>query len=73
VRIPRLIPNPQRAIKALAWQTAGLVVLAATTKYVPNVWVRWGIYTVSAAYGIWYPMTRALLTLTKLDQQIENI
>ena len=76
MRIPsvnRLIPSPQRALNGMAYQAAGVVVDAATKKYVPNAWARWGIYVVSASMGMWYPLTRAVLNATNLDTQIESI
>lgn len=77
MRLPsfnRLIPTPQRAIKGMSNQAAGVVVLVATQKYVPNVWVRWGIYVIAATgFNWWYPITRATLAVTGLDAKIENI
>lgn len=76
LRIPsprNLIPKPKTAINGLVTQAAGVVALAVIQKYVPNVYARWGAYVVAAACGMWYPATRAVLSATKLDQQIESI
>lgn len=77
LRIPRnplsLLMNPRRLLMGLAQQTAGVVILAATTKYVPYVWARWGIYVISASMGAWFPLTKAILAVTHLDEQIEDL
>lgn len=76
MRIPsvqNLVPSPQRALNGMAYQAAGVVIDAATKKYVPNAWARWGIYIVASSMGMWYPLTRAVLTATQLDAQIEQI
>lgn len=69
----QLIPQPRTAIRELGNQAAGLVVQVVATKYVANIYARWGIYTVAAAMGLWYPMTRAVLSVTKLDQKINEL
>jgi len=77
MRIPtslnRLVPSPRAAIAGLTNQTVGVVVSVAAQKYVPNVWARWAIYTVAAAMGVWYPLTKAVLAVTKADQYVDQI
>lgn len=68
----RLIPSPQQALKGLAKEAVGVVALGVAQKYVPNIYVRWGIYTVLGAWGVFYPLTRAILTATNMDDFIEN-
>ena len=67
------LPTPQAAMRQIAMQVAGVVVLGATQRYIPNVWARWAVYGAAACVGIWYPITRATLTVTKLDSVIETI
>lgn len=76
MRIPhfgKLIPTPNQAVSGIARQAAGVVILGVAQKYVPNTWARWGVYVVAGALGFWYPLTRAVLTATHLDDFIEDL
>lgn len=75
LRIPRnplSVLRPRTLLNGLASQAAGVVIIAATVKYVPNEYARWGIYIVAAAAGAWLPLTLKILQVTKLNEQIEE-
>jgi len=74
MRIPsvRRIANPKRLISGMLKQTTGVVIYAAANKFVPNKWVRWGVYLVASASGLWYPITQETLVVTGLSNTINE-
>lgn len=75
MRIPtfKSIVNPRRIIRGVATQAAGVVAFTAVQKFVPWLWVRWASYFVLGAAGLWFPLAKAVLYVTKLDQKINNL
>lgn len=69
----RRVVNPQRAIRGLAVQAAGVVVTACANKYIPSPIANWAVAIGAAALGMWYPITVKLLAVTHLDEQINNV
>lgn len=74
MRIPtvRQVINPGRIIRGVGQQAIGVVLFAAIQKFVPWLWARWGLYAITGAMGFWFPATKAILYVTKLDQKINN-
>lgn len=65
--------NPRRLIRGVGTQALGVVGYAAINKFVPNVYGRWGGYFVLGAFNLWFPLTKAILYVTKLDQKINTL
>lgn len=69
LRVPRI----NALGKGLAVQATGVVVDQVSARFVPNVWMRWGVAVLAAGMGLWYPITRMALEATKLDDAISRI
>lgn len=65
--------NPTRLINGVGQQALGVVGYAAINKFVPNVWGRWAGYLILGAFNMWFPVTKGILFITKLDQKINSL
>lgn len=74
MRLPsvRKLINPSRLASGLTTQALGVILFAATNKFVPWTWAKWGLFLVYSGMGMWYPITQATLNATNLDQKIET-
>lgn len=69
--VKRLL-NPGRLIGGMTNQALGVILFAATNKFIPWPIARWGAFLVFSGMGMWYPITQATLNATLLDQKIEQ-
>lgn len=64
--------SPSRLIGGMTTQALGVILFAATNKFVPWPILRWGLFIAYSGMNMWYPITQAVLTVTQLDQKIET-
>lgn len=76
MRIPivgKLVPEPRVAAKGIMRQAVGVIGYAAANKFIPSVWGRWAAYIIMGRFGLWFPITKGVLYVTKLDQKINTL